>query len=85
MSNGIYQVPRPDNEPILNYGPGSPEKAKLKAALEELKGKEVEIPLIIDGQEVRTGRLGDCVMPHNHGHRLGQFHQAGPEEVKGCH
>ncbi|WP_461367826.1 L-glutamate gamma-semialdehyde dehydrogenase [Candidatus Darwinibacter acetoxidans] len=82
MSNGIYQVPRPDNEPILNYGPGSPEKAKLKAALEELKGKEVEIPLIIHGQEVRTGRLGDCVMPHNHGHRLGQFHQAGPEEVK---
>ncbi len=82
MSNGIFQVPRPDNEPVFAYAPGSPEKAKLKAALEELKGKEVEIPLIIGGQEVKTGRLGDCVMPHNHQHRLGQFHQAGPEEVK---
>lgn len=82
MSNAIFQMPRPENEPVFNYAPGSPEKAKLKAALEELKGKEVEIPLIINGQEVKTGRLGDCVMPHNHRHRLGQFHQAGPEEVQ---
>lgn len=82
MSNGIFQVPRPENEPVLNYGPGSPEKAKLKAAIDELKSKEVEIPLIIGGKEVKTGRLGDCVMPHDHNHRLGQFHQAGPKEVK---
>lgn len=82
MSNGIFQVPIPDNEPVLNYGPGSPEKAKLKAALEKLMGQEIEIPLIIGGKEVRTGRFGSCVVPHNHRHRLGQFHQAGPEEVK---
>ncbi|NLM41163.1 MAG: L-glutamate gamma-semialdehyde dehydrogenase [Firmicutes bacterium] len=82
MSNGIFQVPRPQNEPVFAYGPGSPEKAKLKAALEELKGQEIEIPLFIDGKEVRTGRLGDCVIPHNHKHRLGQFHQAGPAEVQ---
>ena len=49
MSNAIFQMPRPENEPVFNYAPGSPEKAKLKAALEELKGKEVEIPLIING------------------------------------
>ncbi|HHT43104.1 MAG TPA: L-glutamate gamma-semialdehyde dehydrogenase [Firmicutes bacterium] len=82
MSNAIFKMPCPQNEPVLNYGPGSPEKAKLKAALEELKGKELDIPLIINGQEVRTGVTGDCVMPHNHGHRLAKFHQAGAAEVE---
>jgi len=56
MSNGIFQVPIPDNEPVLNYGPGSPEKAKLKDALEKLIGHEIEIPLIISGKEMRTSR-----------------------------
>ena len=42
--------------------------------------KEIEIPLLIGGKEVRTGDTGTCVMPHNHGHVLARFHQAGPAE-----
>lgn len=82
MSNGIFKMPCPSNEPILGYGPGSPEKAKLKAALAELSSKELDIPIIINGEEVRTGNTAKCVMPHKHGHVLGQFHQAGPKEVE---
>ena len=82
MSNSTFQMPLPENVPVVNNARCIPVIAKLKAALEELKGKEVENPLIINGQEVKTGRLGDCVMPHNHRHRLGQFHQAGPVEVQ---
>ncbi|NLL47326.1 MAG: L-glutamate gamma-semialdehyde dehydrogenase [Firmicutes bacterium] len=82
MSNGIFSMPVPQNEPVQNYGPGSPEKAKLKAALTELSGKQLDIPVVINGEEIRTGKLGKCVMPHNHGHLLGQFHQAGTKEVE---
>lgn len=82
MLNGIPIMPRPKNEPGFGYGPGSPERAKLKAALAELSSRELEIPLVIGGKEVRTGKMGDCVMPHAHQHRLATYHQAGPEEVE---
>ena len=74
-------IPKPVNEPILNFSPGSPERISLQAKLKELSAKEIEIPLIIGGAEVRTGDTGTCVMPHNHGHVLARFHQAGPAEV----
>lgn len=74
-------IPKPVNEPILNFGPGSPERISLQAKLKELSAKEIEIPLIIGGAEVRTGDTSTCVMPHNHGHVLARFHQAGPAEV----
>ena len=74
-------IPKPINEPIRNYEPGSPEKASLKEKLAELSQKEIEIPLIIGGQEIRTGDTGKCIMPHNHGHVLATFHQAGEKEV----
>lgn len=74
-------IPTPVNEPILDYAPGSPEKQSLKAKLAELSGKEIEIPLIIGGKEIKTGKLGTCVMPHDHGHVLARFHMAGEKEV----
>tara|TARA_Y100000590_G_scaffold76946_1_gene85208 strand:+ start:417 stop:2039 length:1623 start_codon:yes stop_codon:yes gene_type:complete len=77
----MNNIPKPINEPIRNYEPGSPEKASLKEKLTELSQKEIEIPLIIGGKEVRTGDTGTCIMPHNHGHVLATFHQAGEKEV----
>ena len=77
MSN----IPKPVNEPIRNYEPGSSEKASLKETLAELSQKEIEIPLIIGGKEVRTSDTANCIMPHNHGHVLATFHQAGEKEI----
>ena len=77
----MSSIPKPINEPIRNYEPGSPEKASLKEKLAELSQKEIEIPLIIGGQEILTGDTGKCIMPHNHGHVLATFHQAGEKEV----
>jgi len=82
MTHGVFQVPEPKNEPIRGYAPGSPERASLKAKLDELANGEVEVPLVIGGEEVRTGNLGKMVMPHDHGHVLGQFHKAGTAEVQ---
>ncbi|HAT72505.1 MAG TPA: 1-pyrroline-5-carboxylate dehydrogenase [Elusimicrobia bacterium] len=80
--NAIFQVPKPLNEPVWNYAPGSPERAELKAKLAELRGQVIEIPLIIGGKEVRTGRTADIVIPHENKKVIGRFHKAGPKEVQ---
>ena len=81
MSNGFYSVPIPKNEPIKSYGPGSSEKAELKAKLTEMSGQQIEIPAIIGGKEIRTGKLADCRCPHDHSLLLGQYHKVGEKEV----
>jgi len=79
--DAVIKVPRPSNEPVLNYAPGSPEKTALKAQLKKLSGETMEFPLIIGGKEVRTGNLADCRCPHDHKHVLARYHKAGPEEI----
>ena len=81
MANAFYKIDKPRNEPVLGYGPGSAEKAALKAKLAELSGQQIEIPLIIGGREVRTGDLGECRCPHDHQHVLGTYHKAGAAEA----
>ena len=81
MSTGVFHLPQPVNEPVRDYPPGSPERASLKARLDEMAGRQIEIPMVIGGEEVRTGRTADVVMPHDHQHILGQYHQGGQEEV----
>ena len=82
MNNAVINTPYPSNEPVLDYAPGTPEKAALKAALADLSSKQVEIPLVIGGERVTTGRMAQCVMPHDHQHVLGSYHKAGPAEVQ---
>ncbi len=81
MPNGIFQIPPPVNEPIQTHAPGSAEKASLKKRLDAMLAEEIDIPLIIGGQEVRTGDTAQAVCPHDHGHVLANFHQAGADEV----
>jgi 1-pyrroline-5-carboxylate dehydrogenase len=76
MFNGIFQVPEPVNEPILQYVPGSGERAELASKLKEMLSEEVEVPMIIGGEEVRSGKLADIRCPHDHKHILGRYHQA---------
>ena len=74
-------IPAPVNEPVYSYAPGSPEKLALKTKLQELRSKEVEVPLFIDGKEVRTGKMADARCPHDHKHLLGRYHKGGKAEV----
>jgi len=80
--NGRRSVPHPVNEPVKSYAPGSPERAELKARLEAMASETADIPLVIDGQAVRTGHTDTVVMPHAHRHELGDYHVAGPSEVE---
>lgn len=81
MSNGFFTVPTPVNEPVKSYAPGSPERASLQAQVEKMASEQIDIPIIIGGKEIRTGNLENCVMPHDHQHVLGQFHQADASHV----
>ena len=82
MSLGIFKVPHPINEPVKGYAPGSPERASLAAKVKEMASQKIEIPLIIGGKEIRTGKMGKAVMPHDHGHVLADVHLGGEAEVK---
>jgi 1-pyrroline-5-carboxylate dehydrogenase len=75
------KIPTPVNEPVLPYAPGSRERSELKQAIKDLSGRQIEIPIVIGGKEIRTGKTVDTVMPHCHKHVLAKVHQAGPEEV----
>ena len=81
MANGIFNVPPPTNEPILNFGPGSQEKKELKAKLAEMRSRQIEIPVLIGGREVKTGNLADCRCPYDHRHLLGKYHKVSQKEV----
>ncbi len=81
MTGGIFCTPLPTNEPVKLYAPGSPERASVRSELERQSREELEIPLVIGGEEVRTGRTSAIVMPHLKNHRLGVFHKAGAKEI----
>ena len=81
MSNAYFKVPVPINEPVLTYAPGTPERESIKKKLQELQSKEIEIPLIIGGKEIKTGKTTEIRIPHNHSKKLGIYHKAGAKEV----
>ena len=74
-------IPKPINEPIKSYAPGSPEKTSLKNCIQDLKSKTIEVPLIIGGEEIKSNNLSGMYVPHDHQHVLGNYHKAGLKEV----
>ncbi len=81
MQDLLAKVPAPRNEPVLDYAPQSDERSELDSELMRMTAERVEIPCIIGGQRVETGRTDTQVMPHNHGHVLAEFQVAGEAEV----
>lgn len=80
--NGFFKVPMAVNEPVLDYAPGSKEKIALKKALQEARSKVSDIPMYINGLEVRTGKTMDIFPPHDIKHKIGFFHKGDKEHVE---
>ena len=80
--HSISRVPEPHNEPVRSYAPGSAEREELRVRLAELEAQQLDIPLVIGGEEVRTGDTFDAVEPHNRTHVLGAVHKGGASEVE---
>jgi 1-pyrroline-5-carboxylate dehydrogenase len=79
--NGRAVAPLPLNEPIKAYAPGSPERASLKARLDAMAGEHIDIPVVIGGKRLCSGERVAAVMPHDHHHAVGAWHQATAEQV----
>src|SRR5215207_4133747 len=74
--SGVANIPRPLNEPVLSYAPGSAERAALKATLGAMGGERPDIPAVVGGREIRSGETHDVVSPHCHARVLATVHQA---------
>ena len=82
MNNSIFMFPKPENEPVKGYAPGSAERKEIRKALDELYAKVTEIPAIIGGKEVKTKNMGEIVMPTENHHVLARYHKVGEKEVQ---
>lgn len=82
MNNAIFNVERPQNEKSPTYSPGTRDRKNLNAELDRMSVEILDIPLIIGGKEVRTGKTGQVVMPHDHRHVVANYHMAGEKEVQ---
>ena len=81
-SPAIFRPPPPVNEPVRSYAPGTPERESLQKRLNEMRSERVEIPCVIGGKDVKTGKLREAVMPHDKDHVLAEVHQGGAAEVE---
>jgi 1-pyrroline-5-carboxylate dehydrogenase len=81
LATGFFNVPDPQNEPVLSYAPGTRERDELKKQIREYRENVMEIPMFIGGKEVTTGTLIEINPPHDHKHVLGHYHQGGEKEV----
>jgi 1-pyrroline-5-carboxylate dehydrogenase len=82
MQHHITSLPRPANEPVRNYAPGSNERQSLQQELQRQQQLEIEIPALIGGAQVHTGNSHDVVMPHCHQHRLAVAQMCGKPQVE---
>ena len=81
MQNMIMHLSEPQNEPLKSYASGGPERELLKKELTHLSNQQFDIPLIINGKEIRTGDTGNIIEPYDHQNLLGIYHKARDKEI----
>ena len=82
MSNGIFKVPAPFNEPVKSYAPGTPERKELQSMIKSLRSVETDVPMYIGGKEIRTGKKVRISPPHDHQHTLGYFYKSEKKHIQ---
>lgn len=82
MLKGFFNVPAPINEPVKAYAPGSPERKELQQALKDARATQIDVPMYIGSEEVRTGKTRPMSPPHDHQHILGHFHEGDASHVE---
>ena len=81
MARGFFNVPKAVNEPVKEYAPGSPEREEVLATYKEMFHSNIDVPMYINGEEVRTGNTKKITPPHDHQHVVGQYHTADKSHV----
>src|SRR6266571_4953744 len=79
---GLFRPPLPENEPVKSYAPGTPEREELRLRLQQMQSEQIEAPMVIGGEEVRTGETFESVMPHDKDHVLATVHKGDARHVE---
>jgi 1-pyrroline-5-carboxylate dehydrogenase len=82
MARGFFNVPKAVNEPVKEYALGSPERAEVLATYKEMFHSNMDVPMHINGEEVRTGNTKNIRPPHDHQHIVGHYHTADKSHVE---
>lgn len=82
MGKGFFEVPIAVNEPVKDYAPGSPEREEVLATYKKMFNSTVDVPLYINGRNIKTGDTSQMVPPHDHQHVVGTYHKAKKSHVK---
>jgi 1-pyrroline-5-carboxylate dehydrogenase len=82
MLKGFFNVPKAVNEPVKSYAQNSPEKAAVLKAYKEMWNSQIDIPLYIGSEEIRTGNTRTMSAPHDHQHIVGTYHLAEKSHVE---
>ncbi|RYG39816.1 MAG: aldehyde dehydrogenase family protein, partial [Chitinophagaceae bacterium] len=82
MPKGFFQVPKAVNEPVKSYAPGSPEKESVLAAYKQMWNSQIEVPLYIGSEQIKTGNTRNITAPHDHKHVVGKYHLAEKSHVE---
>lgn len=80
--NGFFKIPKAQNEPVKTYGPGTPERAELQKAIKVARAEIKDIPMYINGKEVRSGNTKDIFPPHDNKTKVGHFHKGDTSHVQ---
>jgi 1-pyrroline-5-carboxylate dehydrogenase len=81
-TNSQFHVPAPINEPIYSYAPGTPAREALVAKYNEMYAQHVDVPMVINGKEVRTGKTVNIAPPHDRHHVIGCWHRGDKSHVQ---
>lgn len=82
MAKGFFEVPLAVNEPVKSYAPNSPEREEVLQAYDELYNSTVNVPLYINGKDIKTGNTRTMSPPHEHAHALGEYHLAEKKHIE---
>ncbi|GAA4240622.1 MULTISPECIES: L-glutamate gamma-semialdehyde dehydrogenase [Winogradskyella] len=82
MGKGFFNVPVAVNEPVMAYAPGSAERKAVAEAYKSMYNSKVEVPMYINGKDVKTGNTRTMSPPHDHQHIVGEYHLAEKQHVE---
>ena len=81
MSTGFFKVPKAKNEIVKSYKPGSPERKEVTEAYNKMINNFTEIPMFINGNDVKSGKKNSISPPHDHQKVVGEYYIAEPNHI----
>jgi len=82
MATGFYKVPKAVNESVISYAANSKERENLLAMYKKMYDQQIDVPLYIGNEEIRTGKTVSMHPPHDHKHTIGVYHTAEKEHIE---